>query len=314
MTEIKPEQAQPNKKNPIKKLVSGALVTLATIGGACVIGKIGQEDFENYKAGVAKNQQNIKDEQAAKEINHQNKVEEDRRQALKEKVNTGNDYLDSLILRTVEEKKPTKKIYADEIQKLDFDKSIAPDGIFILPPGTNFVEGKLKMGFVDTQTGDFYDLSQEILDYQDINDHPLWVYNKIEQSSIDKNSRFQSVFFNDGKHKVSMLYIPTSHRPDISQEDLFFTISQNKIESGDPGTLNVICFYTTEITSKASPTKIFKPGEIISYHFNGEGNNKVNTYVGNKDKHLNETLALISNADKKVKNKLGDNYNKIINK
>jgi cell division protein FtsB len=310
MTEIKPEQPQV-KKNTAKRIIAGTLVTL---GASYMIGKIGKADFENYQDGVAKNKQNIEDEQAAKKIIDQNKVEEARRQALKEKVNTGNDYLDSLILRTVEEKEPTKKIDADEIQKLDFDKPVAPDGIFMLPPGTNFVEGKLKMGFVDTQTGDFYDLSQEILDYKDINDHPLWVYNKIEQSSIDKNARFQSVFVNDGEHAVFRFNIPKNYRPDISQEDLFFTILQDKIESGEPGTFNVICFYTKKITSEASPREYFKPGEIISYHFNGKGNDEVNTYVGNKDRHLNETLARISNADKRVKNKIGDTYEKIISK
>jgi len=284
MTEIKPEQPQV-KKNTAKRIIAGTLVTL---GASYMIGKIGKADFENYQDGVAKNKQNIEDEQAAKKIIDQNKVEEARRQALKEKVNTGNDYLDSLILRTVEEKEPTKKIDADEIQKLDFDKPVAPDGIFMLPPGTNFVEGKLKMGFVDTQTGDFYDLNQYgIFDYEGVGDRPLWAYSQVTTpAETNPDARYKLVFYNDGENDISL----------IQDEKEFFTQVNNDIKSGNKGAFNIIDLNTDKkrVLDTKVPMYSYKGKEITSYNFGGYKDSK-DTVVDHNDHHINEIKQHIHN-------------------
>ena len=281
MTEIKPEQPQTkvSPKNKFKKFIASTLATTAIGTGILVAGKSDYQDAK--KASDEYHNKNSLYNQAKESENRDLEI-----QQITKEADTGNIDLSRRLIQIAKDNEPTRQIDPSEIKKLDSDNPIHPNEIFL--PKNGFIKGKIKMGFVDTQTGDFYDLNQYgIFDYEGVGDRPLWAYSQVTTpAETNPDARYKLVFYNDGENDISL----------IQDEKEFFTQVNNDIKSGNKGAFNIIDLNTDKkrVLDTKVPMYSYKGKEITSYNFGGYKDSK-DTVVDHNDHHINEIKQHIHN-------------------
>lgn len=289
MTEIKPEQPQTkvSPKNKFKKFIASTLATTAIGTGILVAGKSDYQDAK--KASDEYHNKNSLYNQAKESENRDLEI-----QQITKEADTGNIDLSRRLIQIAKDNEPTRQIDPSEIKKLNFDNPIHPNEVFL--PKNGLIKGKIKMGFIDTQTGGFYDLSQyEIFDYKGVNDRPLWAYSQVTTSAqTNPDARYKLVFYNDGENDVSL----------ISDQKEFFTQVNNNINSGVKGTFNVVDLSTDQ--REAFDTKVpiysYTGNEIISHHFS-DGNHNKDTVVDYINRPIGEIKQQIYNLSQQFNQK-----------
>jgi len=281
MTEIKPEQPQP-KKNKVKKFIGGGLVAVALGTG---VGAMSGCDVKSQ-------QDQIRHNDYIEQIRNEEKESENRDLEVlqvTQEADTGNIDLSRRLIQIAKDNDPTRQIDPSEIKKLDSDNPIHPNEIFL--PRSGFIKGKIKMGFVDTQTGDFYDLNQYgIFDYEGVGDRPLWAYSQVTTpAETNPDARYKLVFYNDGENDISL----------IQDEKKFFTQVNNNINSGSKGTLNTIELNTNKkrVLDTKVPIYSYTGNEIISHHFDGDSYSK-DTVVDYINRPIGEIKQKIYNSSR----------------
>ncbi|HPD45019.1 MAG TPA: hypothetical protein PK131_02490 [Candidatus Woesebacteria bacterium] len=265
MGEIHSEEA--NKKSTIAKKVAAGLATAVTITSLAAC------DYSPSNKGTIPAQKSEGIADRVRDIERERMRDEERRKI----IDSGNPLIDQICQDTIDRKTEAAGVVQVEmIKTLASQDYLKPGEICFLDCGESYLEGKIKMVMVNTQTGEVFPINQ-VLDYQAVNDQPLFVYSKINRESGNPQAVYQIGFLNDGEHDVKNL-------GNIGENSIL-SLVREKTKAGLTGSYNEINLGVIKATAEVGNYTYTQdlPGNIISYHFLSGGEIRAESLKGNDD-------------------------------